>query len=541
MRWALRTWADKAAEARHVTRLLRRVRARLVSLALAQAVELWRARAAERARARAVVRAVAWRLAHRAAAGAFTRWADAVQHRKGVLAVAVAALTSALLADAFAAWAQACPPPLPRTNRTSLVPPLVLSGHAASLTRHSPRAQATSVEARALETQRAAGAKTVRRLRALGLARAFDAWRRAAAERRRVEGVARGVLGRMLLAAAAPAFAAWADRAEQAREARRVIRRVAARWTASGLAAAFASWRAAREAAHASLVLRGRVVARLLRLSLSRAFDRWAAGVESAHAARAAASAARERTALAIVRRCVAAWRVELLAGAVGALAAEQGLLMYLRRALRRRWHDAFDTWALKARRRARAGGLAGAVLRRLERERARACLGCWAEAVAAGRGLREAAAAAAARAEWQRDAALSARSFLSWALRGRRAAGGLRALLLRVGARGAEAQALRAAFAVWGAAARWAACVPFRSERIADARACLGQFHAVRGALHGWAGVRRRATRVRAARARLGVVAPFRAWAARQGRSRCPQLIGHVQLVRGEGRGVST
>ena len=26
------------------------------------------------------------------------------------------------------------PPPLPRTNRTSLVPPLVLSGHAASLT-----------------------------------------------------------------------------------------------------------------------------------------------------------------------------------------------------------------------------------------------------------------------------------------------------------------------------------------------------------------------------------------------------------------------
>ena len=26
-----------------------------------------------------------------------------------------------------------CPPPLPRTNRTSLVPPLVLSGHAASL------------------------------------------------------------------------------------------------------------------------------------------------------------------------------------------------------------------------------------------------------------------------------------------------------------------------------------------------------------------------------------------------------------------------
>ena len=29
---------------------------------------------------------------------------------------------------------QTRPPPLPRTNRTSLVPPLVLSGHAASLT-----------------------------------------------------------------------------------------------------------------------------------------------------------------------------------------------------------------------------------------------------------------------------------------------------------------------------------------------------------------------------------------------------------------------
>ena len=31
------------------------------------------------------------------------------------------------------------PPPLPRTNRTSLVPPLVLSGHAASLTPYSGR------------------------------------------------------------------------------------------------------------------------------------------------------------------------------------------------------------------------------------------------------------------------------------------------------------------------------------------------------------------------------------------------------------------
>ena len=36
-----------------------------------------------------------------------------------------------LLARVIAAEAQ--PPPLPRTNRTSLVPPLVLSGHAASL------------------------------------------------------------------------------------------------------------------------------------------------------------------------------------------------------------------------------------------------------------------------------------------------------------------------------------------------------------------------------------------------------------------------
>ena len=32
-------------------------------------------------------------------------------------------------------------PPFPRTNRTSLVPPLVLSGHAASLTPYAPDAQ----------------------------------------------------------------------------------------------------------------------------------------------------------------------------------------------------------------------------------------------------------------------------------------------------------------------------------------------------------------------------------------------------------------
>ena len=31
------------------------------------------------------------------------------------------------------------PPPLPRTNRTSLIPPPVLSGHAASLTPYSGR------------------------------------------------------------------------------------------------------------------------------------------------------------------------------------------------------------------------------------------------------------------------------------------------------------------------------------------------------------------------------------------------------------------
>ena len=38
------------------------------------------------------------------------------------------------LSDAGGARPSAPPPPLPRTNRTSLVPPLVLSGHAASLT-----------------------------------------------------------------------------------------------------------------------------------------------------------------------------------------------------------------------------------------------------------------------------------------------------------------------------------------------------------------------------------------------------------------------
>ena len=39
------------------------------------------------------------------------------------------------------------PPPLPRTNRTSLVPPLVLSGHAASLAGTIPPLQRARLEA----------------------------------------------------------------------------------------------------------------------------------------------------------------------------------------------------------------------------------------------------------------------------------------------------------------------------------------------------------------------------------------------------------
>ena len=62
----------------------------------------------------------------------------------------------ACLTERRAARRRAAPPPLPRTTGTSLVPPLVLSGHAASLTPYALALAQQAALALALARQQAA-------------------------------------------------------------------------------------------------------------------------------------------------------------------------------------------------------------------------------------------------------------------------------------------------------------------------------------------------------------------------------------------------